>query len=194
MKSLIISSIFFLISFILFSTCSKESNPVVAPTEKNENVALEKKNKWPEKIYDSTYGEIVMDYSVITPTAFPCGIKDTYGWGFDHYEPQASKILGIWPQLGSPPSLWSEYRIKWGFKQILLGNIAYGTLAGYSNVNVMIPLPNYSVYQNIILSEDSPTYYVDEPIETGRFSVNQLVEAANFISIHRPYAKLYMAT
>ncbi|NWF90194.1 MAG: hypothetical protein HXY50_12130 [Ignavibacteriaceae bacterium] len=80
MKQLIISSIFFVISFVLFSTCSNDGNPVVTPTKENENAFLEKKKKkWPEVIYDSTYGEIVMDYNVITPMAAPCGEKTTYG-------------------------------------------------------------------------------------------------------------------
>ena len=145
MKPLIISSVFFIISFVLFSTCSKESNPVVAPTEKNENTTLEKKkNKWPAVIYDSTYGEIVMDYNVITPMAAPCGEKQTYGWGFDHYEPQSGKALGIWPNHNTGPDQWIEYRTKWGFTQMLTENTAYGELGGYSKANCLVTIPNYS--------------------------------------------------
>lgn len=96
MKPLIVSLVLFLISFFLFSTCSKDSNPVNTPTEKNENVSLEKKkNKWPAKIYDSTYGEIVMDYSVITPMAGSCGWKQTYGWATHHFEPSQVRLLAF---------------------------------------------------------------------------------------------------
>lgn len=173
MKSLIISSIFFLISFILFSTCSKESNPVVAPTEKNENVALEKKNKWPEKIYDSTYGEIVMDYNVITPTAYPCGVKDTYGWGRDHFEPKAGKLVGVWPYEYTLANL-TTLRTKWGYSHIFFGydfdnskwNIV--TSAGYTLDKIMISVGQIAdANRASLISQrgNAYAYYVGEPAD-----------------------------
>jgi len=57
MKPLIVSSVLFLFFLMIFSHCSKDSNSVVASAEKDKNVNLQKKDKWPKKIYDSTYGE-----------------------------------------------------------------------------------------------------------------------------------------
>lgn len=45
MKPLIVSLVFFLISFVLFSTCSKDSNPVVTQNKESENTSLEKKEE-----------------------------------------------------------------------------------------------------------------------------------------------------
>lgn len=195
MKPLIISSIFFIISFVLFSTCSNDSNPVITPSEKNENAALEKKkNKWPAVIYDSTYGEIVMDYSVITPMAAPCGTKQTYGWGLDHYEPQSGKTLGIWPNHNTGPTQWTEYRTKWGFKQMLTTNTTYGEMGGYSKSNCLVTIPNFSTYQSAILNSDSCNYYVDEPFEQERFSMAQLLTVAYFLNTYRPYSQLYISS
>lgn len=195
MKPLIISSVFFIISFILFSNCSQDNNPVVTPSEKSENATLEKKKKkWPEVIYDSIYGEIVMDYSVITPTAAPCGFKQTYGWGFDHYEPKSGKTLGIYANHTTGPEQWTEYRTKWGFTQELFVNTAYGEMGGYSKANCLVTIPNYSTYQEKVLQNDSCNYFIDEPIERGSFSISRLVEVSNFINQHRPGSKLHLSS
>lgn len=195
MKPLVISFVFFIVSFILFSNCSKDSNAIVTPTEKNENVALEKKkNKWPAVIYDSTYGEIVMDYSVIVPMAGTCGEKQTYGWGFDHYEPKQGKILGLWANHNTGQQEWTEYRTRWGFTQQLFESTAYGELGGYSKANCLVPIPNFSTYQSAILNSDSCNYYVDEPFEQERFSMAQLLEVAYFLNTYRPYSLLYISS
>ena len=174
MKPLIISSLFFIISFVLFSTCSKESNPVVTPTEKNETTSLDKKKKkWPAVIYDSTYGEIVMDYDVVTPTAMPCGIKDTYGWGLDHFEPKPGKIIGVWPYEFTQQNL-STLRTKWGYSYLFFGfsyddnkwNTAIA--AGFSLDKIMIAvtdIPDAQRFNLISYRGNAYAYYVGEPAD-----------------------------
>lgn len=172
MKQLIISSIFFVISFALFSTCSKESNPVVTPTEKNENATLEKKKKkWPEVIYDSTYGEIVMDYYAIVPMAGPCGEKTTYGIALHHFEPKAGKKIGVWPYEFNLTNL-TNLRTKWGYSGIFVQpdqtQYDLAQSAGFSTSNMMMSIgftTNYEQYIDAVDNYNAKYYYVGEAVE-----------------------------
>lgn len=188
MKPLLISLTFFLLLFIIFSNCSKESNPVITPTEKNQNAFLEKKKKkWPAVIYDSTYGEIVMDYNVVIPTAFPCGIKDTYGWGFDHYQSKVGKFLGIWTTLKTP----SELYYKYGFNQLFIGNKQAALSAGFKVDSLMggINFSPSSVDQYGYVKY----YHLDEAIENGA-SAEDVRWIAQYIHDYYPNSKLMLSS
>jgi hypothetical protein len=202
MKPLIVSLIFFLISFVLFSTCSKDSNPVVTSTEKNKNLSLEKKKKnWPAVIYDSTYGEIVMDYNVITPTAFPCGIKDTYGWGWDHYQSKAGKYLGIQKE----QSFWADAYNKYGFTQIGIYNRTERDIArniGFKWDSMFVWLNNYSSAINTINDVNYGfgeikyvrNFFVDEPIERNTWAVSNLQNIAEYLYNNIALSKMYLVS
>jgi hypothetical protein len=80
MKSLWVSIVFFLFSFLYFSTCVNEDNNSVAPAQKSKPSSLAKDSvkdnkNWPKEIYDSVYGKLVMDTSKnrIIPNAAICG-------------------------------------------------------------------------------------------------------------------------
>jgi hypothetical protein len=203
MKQLIISSIFFVISFILFSTCSKESSPVVTQTEENENASLEKKKKkWPEVIYDSTYGEIVMDYSVITPMAAPCGEKTTYGIALHHFEPKAGKKVGVWPYEFNLTNL-TNLRTKWGYSGIFIQpdqtQYDLAQSAGFSTSDMMMSIgfmTNYEQYIDVVDSWYAKYYYIGEAVEhscLGNAGLNhrlyhpsELYQISSYIHSTRP--------
>ncbi|MBK6913801.1 MAG: hypothetical protein IPH11_09100 [Ignavibacteriales bacterium] len=138
---------------------------------------------------------LTSDSSIINSDKPLCGTKDVTVWLFDHYEPKAGKLLGIWPGSVSQ-SLWSECRTIWGFSQVIVGNSSsYSTAinAGYSSSNIFLQISNYSNYQSLINSIDAQ-YYIDEPFERGTFTTNQLVEISNYILSHRPGKKLYLGS
>lgn len=208
MKPLLISLTFFLLSFIIFSTCSDENNSVAPTSEKNENISLEKKkNKWPAVIYDSTYGEIVMDYSVITPMAGPCGYKTTYGWATHHFEPKPGKLVGVWPYEFTLANL-TTLRTKWGYSHLFFGydydNSKWNTAisAGYTLDKIMIAITGIQDAQRasfISYRGNAYAYYVGEPADQNhsmggvRSALNQFGYTSLFVidGYKRTYALDY---
>lgn len=186
MKKLIV--LFFpLLLFIIFYSCNKDNSSVVAPTKKDDNVKLQKKNKWPKKIYDSTYGEIVIDYNVITPSKYPCGIKDTYGWGWDHYQSKVGRYLGIWTGIKTPSQLYQKY----GFNQFFIGDRQAALSAGFKEDSLMggINFAPTSVDQYGRLGY----YHLDEPIEKGA-SPENIRWIAQYIHDYYPSSKLMLSS
>lgn len=93
--------------------------------------------------------------------AGPCGEKQTYGWGFDHYQSKVGKYLGIFTALKTPSELYNKY----GFNQLFIGDKQAALSAGFKADSLMggINFSPASVAQYGYVKY----YHLDEPIENG---------------------------
>lgn len=217
MKPLIISSVFFIISFVLFSTCSKEGNPnepnvvenTTTITKSDIKINLESLAKKIQPV-----GKII-DYKIVIEngkekkvpiydgdpdrevgiTALPCDYYSNYGVNFDHYETKSGKFIGICNQSSELKSA-NELHGTWGFN----GYFAYSETEknnlvniGYNSTNIMVGV-SLSNGQYTIPSGTFSKYYIDEPFEKRSIAWGNAVNLANSIYSINSGAELFMSS
>ena len=131
----------------------------------------------------------------IQPDKMQCNDYFEYVWSFDHYTTKGDKWLGIWPYSYSI-SVLKDFKNKWGYIKVVVstGNYNNAISAGDSADDIMITLPTYSSYQNIVQKYNAKYYYIDEPLRRGTYSKEQLVEIANYIASVRSNSGLMIST
>jgi hypothetical protein len=214
-RNSLLSFLIAILSFLLAS-CYEETNLV-------QSNALEKKfyKKLATKIDSNiVYVDSVrfeMEYAfgdprnlaaeadmVIEPQAQLCGTKTTYGWGVDHFEPMAGKLVGIWPVNYHSPSYLLEYKNKWGYSGLFIGADSYeyneALQVGYLPANLMISIHNQTAvndnYAEKVDNFYAGRYYIGEPVDhqcdgnedTGKrmYKPTELIPIKTYISSKRP--------
>ena len=184
MKSLWVTFVFFLFSFLYFSTCTNEDSNTVVPTQKskpfslNKGDALDHKN-FPKEIYDSVYGKLVLDTSrnIVEPKSMLCEYTEYY-WSFHHYAPKTNRFIGTWPRASRYNSVQRLRDLKdiWGFSYLLFVYVGDNNKwsmvnsAGFNLNKVMIALtaiPDANRANIINQYGNAFAYYVGEPADQG---------------------------
>lgn len=177
--------VFFLVfSSLLYFSCNEDNSVSINPETKK--ITLQK-SKW-KLVTDSTIIDKIKKNKFKTDSivigAYPCGVKDVYVWGTDHYEITNGKYLGILPQNFSQSS-YNSYKNFYGFNQIIVAStqhISWALNAGYTRDFLMgnVNFSPGSVDQLGYLKY----YYLDEPIER-----NGTVEGVRWLAqfIHEEY-------
>ncbi|HEX2983520.1 MAG TPA: hypothetical protein VHO28_08270 [Ignavibacteriales bacterium] len=134
---------------------------------------------------------------IIEPQAQLCGTKTTYGWGVDHFEPMAGKLVGIWPEDGYHSSEHLLlYKNKWGYLGLVLGADSYeyneALQAGYLSGNLMLNISYPAEWS--IDNFNAGRYNAGEAIDhacngnAGKtlYSDIQLTQMMNYVHTRRP--------
>ncbi|GEM_PF-6603969 len=131
------------------------------------------------------------------------GIRILRRWEFERYEPEKNKIIGFWPECcGNKKFAYlKEYRNIWGFNAVVVTaqekSIKMALRSGFELNNIFTTVHQFktvSKIKEVVNTVNSKLYYIDEPLERGDYSPEDLIEIANYISNKRPDAKLILGS
>ena len=185
----------FSLTFLIFFSCIEQTTENVTETNFNYHLAKE------GTLYSSFH---IVDTIVVEgddlpprPEGYVCGVKDVEVWVFDHYEPVAGKTVGIWPE---PGGNLEQYLDKWGFTGMVVNNSAgydNAVAIGYPANKIFFKLSYNSTMNEIfnsIENSNSSLYYIDEPLDKNRFTMDQLIDIADHITTYHPNSLLILGS
>lgn len=179
--------VLFIVATILYFLIGQSCNSPTA--EKNGLVEIEKRS-------DSSDDSSRLNRG-IDPQALWYAAGSYYyeeNWSFDHYEPKAGKLVGVWPDNWTSPRLSELYSI-WGFRGILVyPNNDYNTAlgVGFTTSNMMVAV-SWEDYQSVVPNYPAFRYSAGERTDHACFggppyTQDRLLTMGNFI---RSYGRTF---
>ncbi|MBN1301928.1 MAG: hypothetical protein JW995_12000 [Melioribacteraceae bacterium] len=194
----IIKLVAILIVPIVLYTCA---DTPITESEKNnsqDEVSLSKKD-WKllhGKDAKTIPPGFIVDSSVIGTRDYECGVKYVTGYVFEHFAQIPNKYIGVSAPSNSNPS-WKELHDTYGFTQIVVDNSTERNyainVAGFNQDSLMTGIGDPSAASAIIQDLDNiPYYYLNEPLEKGTFTVDQILDVSEMLYSHNYGAKLFV--
>ncbi len=131
------------------------------------------------------------------------GIKIVRKWEFDHFEPESNRVIGLWPECCGNKKFAGikEYKDKWGFNAVIVAGMEnsfqMAIRNGYEPQNIFAVVHQFKTADkiiNVIDNLDAKIYYIDEPLERGDFSPEELIRIAKHLEVVKPGAKLILGS